>query len=192
MSKGKYLISILRSKKTVFSLKDIALLWHETSSSATRVRLNYYVNKGELYRIRKGFYAKDKNYNRLEFATRIMTPAYVSFETVLVMEGMIFQFYEPIFVASYTTRKIMADQQNYYFRKIKNEVLFNGLGLNHENEISIATRERAFLDILYLNTDYYFDNLDSLNWDFIFNILPIYENKQLVKKVLSLHKQMTE
>lgn len=117
MSKGNFLTTLLRSRKTVFSLKDIALLWHETSTNATSVRLNYYVNKGELYRIRKGLYAKDKNYNRYELATRILTPAYVSFETILVNAGVIFQFYEPIFLASYTTRKIFVDQQYYHFQK---------------------------------------------------------------------------
>jgi predicted transcriptional regulator of viral defense system len=190
MDKGNYLTTLLRSQKTVFSLKDLALLWHETSTNATSVRLNYYVNKGELYRIRKGLYAKDKNYDRYELATRILTPAYVSFETILVKEGVIFQFYEPIFVASYTTRKILVDQQYYYFRKIKNEVLLNGLGIKHENETSFATKERAFLDTLYLNNHYYFDNLQALNWGLIFEILPIYENKQLAKKVNLLHHQV--
>ena len=69
MSKGDYLTAILRSPKTVFTLKDIALLWHEPVSSAARVRLNYYVNRGDLYRIRKGLYAKSESYNKLEPAT---------------------------------------------------------------------------------------------------------------------------
>ncbi len=190
MNKGNYLTTLLRSRKTVFSLKDIALLWHETSTNATSVRLNYYVNKGELYRIRKGLYAKDKNYNRYELATRILTPAYVSFETILVNAGVIFQFYEPIFLASYTTRKIFVDQQYYHFQKIKNEVLLNGIGIKHENETSFATKERALLDTLYLNKNYYFDNLDAINWDFVFEILPIYENKRLTKKVPFLRHQV--
>jgi predicted transcriptional regulator of viral defense system len=190
MSKGNYLTTLLRSRKTVFSLKDIALLWHETSTNATSVRLNYYVNKGELYRIRKGLYAKDKNYNRYELATRILTPAYVSFEIILVNAGVIFQFYEPIFLASYTTRKIFVDQQYYHFQKIKNEVLLNGIGIKHENETSFATKERALLDTLYLNKNYYFDNLDAINWDFVFEILPIYENKRLTKKVSFLRHQV--
>lgn len=190
MNKGNYLTTLLRSRKTVFSLKDIALLWHETSTNATSVRLNYYVNKGELYRIRKGLYAKDKNYNRYELATRILTPAYVSFETILVNAGVIFQFYEPIFLASYTTRKIFVDQQYYHFQKIKNEVLLNGIGIKHENETSFATKERALLDTLYLNKNYYFDNLDAINWDFVFEILPIYENKRLTKKVSFLRHQV--
>lgn len=190
MNKGNYLTTLLRSRKTVFSLKDIALLWHETSTNATSVRLNYYVNKGELYRIRKGLYAKDKNYNRYELATRILTPAYVSFEIILVNAGVIFQFYEPIFLASYTTRKIFVDQQYYHFQKIKNEVLLNGIGIKHENETSFATKERALLDTLYLNKNYYFDNLDAINWDFVFEILPIYENKRLTKKVPFLRHQV--
>ena len=98
MHKGNYLTSILRSNKTVFSSKDIALLWHAPVTSATRVRLYYYVKKGDLYRIRKGLYAKSKDYNRLELATRIYTPSYVSFETVLAREGLVFQYYEKIFV----------------------------------------------------------------------------------------------
>ena len=62
MQKGHYLQAILWSPKTVFSARDIALLWGEQLSQATRVRLAYYVRRGDLYRIRKGLYAKDRNY----------------------------------------------------------------------------------------------------------------------------------
>ena len=189
MSKGNYLTAILRSPKTVFSLKDIALLWRESTSGATMVRLNYYVKKGDLYRIRKGLYAKSKDYNKLELATRILTPAYVSFETVLAREGLIFQYYEPIFVASYATRTIMIGEQTYSFRKMKNEVLVDATGIEHINETSIATKERAFLDMLYLRTKYHFDNIRSLNWNKVFEILPIYNNQKMCEKVNLMHKQ---
>jgi predicted transcriptional regulator of viral defense system len=188
MQKGSFLTAILRSDKTVFTSKDIALLWHDPGSSAARVRLNYYVKKGDLYRIRKGLYAKSRNYNKLELATRIYTPSYVSFETVLAKEGLIFQFYEEIFVASYLTREIIADQQIYSYRKIKDEVLTNTIGVEHVNETSTATKERAFLDALYVNADYQFDNLRSLNWENVFKILPIYNNQRMAKKVNSLYK----
>jgi predicted transcriptional regulator of viral defense system len=188
MPKGNYLTAILRSNKTVFSSKDIALLWNEPSTAAARVRLNYYVKKGDLYRIRKGLYAKDRNYNKLELATRIFTPSYVSFETVLAKEGLIFQYYNQIFVASYLTREITVDQQTYSFRKVKDVLLINPIGVEHVNETSIATMERAFLDTLYVNADYQFDNLRSLLWKKVFDILPIYNNQRMVKKVNSLHK----
>lgn len=189
MTKGNYLSSLLRSIKTVFSSKDIAMLWHETTTSATRVRLNYFVKKGELYRIRKGLYAKNDEYNRLELATRILTPSYVSFETVLVKEGLIFQYYEPIFIASYTTREITIDQQIYSFRKIKDEILVNTIGIEHISETSIAIKERAFLDMLYIDPHFYFDNLNSLDWDKVFDLLPIYTNQRLVTKVNEIYSK---
>lgn len=189
MSKGNYLSAILRSPKTVFTLKDIALLWHEPTSEAVRVRLNYYVNKGDLYRIRKGLYAKSQAYDKLELATRILTPAYVSFETVLVREGLIFQYYETIFAASYTTREIAIENQIFSYRKIKTAVLINTAGVYHAGEIAIAGKERALLDILYLSPAYHFDNLRSINWDLVFEILPIYENTRLSRKVQELYQK---
>jgi predicted transcriptional regulator of viral defense system len=179
MAKGDYLTSILRSPKTVFTLKDIALLWQEPISDAARVRLNYYVRQGDLYRIRNGLYAKSENYAKLELATRILTPAYVSFETILASEGLIFQYYEAIFVASYTTRNITIGGQTYTFRKIKAELLVNSAGIEHVQETSLASRERAFLDMLYGCGDYHFDNLRSLDWDIVIQLLPIYDNQRM-------------
>ena len=192
MQKGDYLNIILRSNKTVFSTKDIALLWQEPVTAATRVRLHYYVNRGGLYRIRKGLYAKSKNYNNLELATRIFTPSYVSFETVLAKEGLIFQYYDQIFIASYLTREIVVDRQTYSFRKIKDGVLTEKVGVEHIDETSIATKERAFLDTLYVNTDYHFDNLRSLSWDKVFEILSIYQNQRMEQTVNRLYKQASQ
>jgi predicted transcriptional regulator of viral defense system len=189
MQKGNYLPAILRSNKTVFSSKDIALLWRSPASSATRVRLHYYVNKGDLYRIRKGLYAKSPNYNRLELATRIFTPSYVSFETVLAREGLIFQYYDKIFIASYLTREITIDRQTYSYRRMKVQALTDPIGIEHVSESSIATKERAFLDTLYVNADFQFDNLRSLNWEKVFEILPIYHNQRMSKKIDSLCKR---
>ncbi len=110
-------------------------------------------------------YAKSPDYNKLELATRIFTPSYVSFETVLAKEGLVYQYYDKIFVASYLAREITIDQQTYSFRKIKTDVLINSIGVENANETSVATKERAFLDSLYVNVDYHFDNIRSLNWE---------------------------
>ncbi|OGG15547.1 hypothetical protein A3D77_05895 [Candidatus Gottesmanbacteria bacterium RIFCSPHIGHO2_02_FULL_39_11] len=183
MKKGDYLAAILRSNKTVFSSKDIVLLWQDSGTSATWVRLNYYVKKGALYRIRKGFYAKSKEYNKLELATRVFTPSYVSFETVLAKEGLIFQYYDRIFIASYLKRELTIDGQTYSYKKMKDGILMNSIGIEHINETSVAIKERALLDTLYVNNDYHFDNVRSVNWDNVFEILPIYDNKRMSKTV---------
>ncbi len=152
-------------------------------------RLNYYIKEGELYPIRKGLYAKNKDYNRYELATKIYTPSYISFETVLAEAGVIFQYYERIFIASYLTREIAVDKQKYSYRKIKDSILTDNIGIEHKNNYAIATPERAFLDIVYLNKDYYFDNFSVLNWDKVFEILPIYSNKRMEKEIKDYQKK---
>ncbi len=188
MQKGDYFDTILRSDKTVFTFRDMALLWQDDSTDTARVRLNYYVRKGALHRIRRGIYVKDKSYNKLELATRIFTPSYVSFETALAQEGLIFQYQEVITVASYLTRSITIDKQIYEFRKIKDTILTNATAIEQTHNVSIATKERAFLDMLYSSTDYHFDNLRSIDWEKISQLLPLYQNKRLEKKVRSLMK----
>jgi len=186
--KGEYLEILLRSSKTIFSTKDIALLWGEKIDIAARVRLSSYVKNGKLIRVHHGIYAKDKNYNRLELATRIYTPSYISFETVLTRTGVNFQYYGNIFVASYVTREVEADGQKISFIKMKDCVLTDTTGIEHKNNIAIASRERAFLDRIYISKDYHFDNLDILDWKKVFEFLPIYCNKRMNKKVQKYFK----
>lgn len=181
--KGEYLEILLRSFKTVFSTKDVALLWGENNNTIVSNRLKKYAKSGKLIRLRRGFYAKDQNYNRFELATRIYTPAYISFETVLTRTGINFQYYSKIFVASYVTREIEVDEQKISFVKMKDYVLSNTIGIEHTNNIAIATKERAFLDRVYVSKDYHFDHLDVLDWDQVFEILPIYNNKRMNKKI---------
>jgi len=182
------IFNILKSDKTVFSFKDILLNSEEADEEQLRRRISYYVREGQLYGIRRGIYAKDKKYNKLELATKILVPSYVSFETVLAEAGITFQHYSQIFVASYKSREIICDGQAYVFKKIKDEILTNNVGVEDKNNYSIATKERAFLDVAYLNKDYHFDNLRPLDWDLVFDILPIYNNKRMTKTVNRYYK----
>lgn len=186
--KGEYLGVLLRSTKTIFSTKDVALLWGEERKNTVGVRMNKYVRAGKLIRVHRGLYAKDKNYDKFELATRIYTPSYVSFETVLTRAGINFQYYSNIFVASYVSREIEIDSQKFTFVRMKSYVLSNTDGIDHKAGYAIATKERAFLDRIYVSRDYHFDSLDSLDWDAVFRILPIYNNKRMVKKVNAYFK----
>jgi len=181
--KGEYLDILLRSSKSIFSNKDVALLWGEEKKEVIKKRLSKYVKSGKLLKVRRGLYVKDKNYNRFELATRINTPAYISFETVLGGEGMIFQHYGNIFVASYINREMEVSGQKIKFIRMKDYVLSNTLGIENGDGYAKATKERAFLDRMYVSKDYYFDNLNTLDWGRVFEILPIYHNKSMEKKV---------
>lgn len=182
-TKGEYVEVLLRSPKTVFSTKDVALLWGEEKDQTVSGRLNKYVKAGKLVRVHRGIYAKDKNYNHFELATRIYTPSYISFETVLTRAGINFQYYGNIFVATYVTREIEADGHRISFIRMKDYVLSDTAGIEHKDGIAMAIKERAFLDRIYISKDYHFDHLDVLDWDKVFEILPIYHNKRMDKKV---------
>ena len=95
-----YILDLMRSKKTIFTFKDLILLWGESDVGFVKKKINRYVKAGKMNAVRKGIYSKDKNYDKYELATRIYTPSYISFETVLREAGVIFQHYNAIFVAS--------------------------------------------------------------------------------------------
>lgn len=175
--------SLYKLPNTVFSAKDISLILREPNMGLVKSRINYYVKKGELIALRRGIYAKTFDYDKFELAAKIFTPSYISLETVLQKEGVIFQDYKSVFVVSYQTRQIEVDGQGLVFKKIKDEVLVNPLGLRREVGYFIASKERAFLDALYLYKDYYFDNLNAIDWEIIRKILPIYKNKVMAKRI---------
>jgi hypothetical protein len=179
------LIQILRGNSTVFTFKDVLLASGETNASLLKRRISYYVKNKELYPVRRGIYAKNKEYDRLELANKIFTPSYISFETVLARAGLIFQHYDQIFVASYLSREIVCDGRKYVFRRIKDMVLTNTSGVERKGNYFIAAKERAFLDTIYLNKAYHFDNLSSIDWDKCFEILAIYDNEAMAGRLRS-------
>lgn len=187
MNKGEFLSVILRSQKTVFSTKEIGLLWRETNSDRLKSRLSYYVAEGKLSRVRRGLYVKDTNYNHFELANKIFIPSYISFETVLTRTGLVFQYYGLISSAAYLSREVEIDGQNYSYTKIRNEILTNTSGVIIKDGVSVATTERAMLDTIYAHKDYHFDSLDAVDWNKVRSLLPIYGNKRMEKLVESMY-----
>ena len=181
------ILEIYKKPQTIFSLKEISLMFPEFAYKNLKSKLSYFVSTGKLNRVRKGIYAKE-NFNSLELANKIYTPSYISLETVLEKEGIVFQKYETIFVSSYLTRRIKVEDQEIFYRKIKDEVLLNSLGVKEENSYFIASKERAFLDAVFIYKDYHFDNLRPLDWEKIKEIEKIYSSKTLVKRVIQYYK----
>ncbi len=185
------LATLLRSKNTVFTSEELALIWKETDTKLIKKYAYRYVRGGKLYRIRKGIYAKDKEYDRLELAVKIFTPSYISLETVLTREGIVFQHYDQIFVISYLNREIFCDGQIYVFRRMKESILTNSAGIQKRGNYYIASKERAFLDTIYLNKNYHFDNLSSIDWEKCFEIISIYDNRTMEQRLKSYYRIAT-
>ncbi len=181
-------LSIYKDVRTVFRLIDIAMLIGESDFISLNKKLNYYVRTRKLQNPRKGIYAKP-DYSREELACNIYSPAYISLEYVLQQSGIIFQYDSSITTVSYLSRTIRVEDQTYTFRKIKGDVLMNLAGIKREeNHVNIASPERAFLDLLYLTANCYFDNLNPLNKQLVFKLLPMYQSKALTERVIKLLK----
>jgi hypothetical protein len=102
--------------------------------------------------------------------------------------GMIFQHYDTIFIAASWGREMKIGNTSIKSRKLKDDVLYNPTGVVNQGNYSIATPERAFLDMIYLFPKYYFDNLRSLDWERCFDLARIYDNKQLIKRIKKYQK----
>jgi len=184
--KNNILLSVFKEIQTVFRLRDIALILGEKDFESLNKKLNYYVRTGKLLNPRKGIYAKP-NYSSEELACVLYTPSYISLEYVLQKAGVLFQFDSRITSISYLSRNIEIEDKNLIYRKIKGEIMANTRGIVRQiDQVNIASSERAFLDLLYLNKTYYFDNLNPLNKAKIYDLLPIYMSKALTDRVKKL------
>jgi hypothetical protein len=187
-----YILDLMRSKKTVFTFKDLILLWGESDVNFVKKKIHRYVKAGRMNSIRRGIYSKDKDYDKYELATKIYTPSYISLETVLGAAGVTFQLYGQIFAVSYTSREIKCNGQDYSYKKIKDTILTNQAGIESRLNYNIASPERAFLDVVYFNKNYHFDNLSALNWEKVQEILPIYGGNKRMAKMVGIYHQAFE
>jgi len=187
MNKKDFILEIYKDSRTVFRLSGIAMMFPQEESKYLSERLGYYVQTGRLLNPRKGIYAKPE-YNPLEFANLLYTPSYISLEYVLQQAGIIFQYDSRYTSVSYLSREIEADNKRYSYRRIKEEIIMNNIGIIQRDNINIATPERAFLDMLYLSKDFFCDNIHSLDRPLIDRIIPAYQSVALEKRTFQLLK----
>jgi hypothetical protein len=188
MEKKNFILEIYKDGRTVFRVADIAMLFPQEENKYLSDRLGYYVQTSRLLNPRKGVYTKP-DYNPLEFANLLYTPSYISLEYVLQQAGVIFQYDSRYTSVSYLSREIETDGKVYSYRRIKEEIIMDTAGIIRcQDNVNIATPERAFLDVLHLNKDFYFDNLNPLDRQLIERILPAYKSVALEKRVAKLLK----
>jgi len=184
------ILAVYKAEQSVFRLTDIAMMTGENDFSRLNKKLNYYSRTGKLGNPRKGIYTKP-GYTPEELACKIFTPSYISLRYVLQKAGIVFQYDTSITLVSYLSRKVEVENKSFVYRKIKGYALVDTLGINRqENHVNIASPERAFLDLLYLEKDCYFDNLSPLNKELVFNLLPLYRSEALNRRARKLLKNV--
>ena len=81
------------------------------------------------------------------------------------------------------------DGQRIEFVRMKDYVLSNTIGIENSDGYARATKERAYLDRIYVSKKYYIDNESPLDWEKVFEILPIYHNKRMEKTVKKYYEK---
>src|SRR3989344_3669321 len=180
--KKDVIFELYKKPQTVFSFKELSILFPDLTYQSLKNKIQYALRANKLKNPRKGFYAKD-NFNPYELANKIYSPSYISLESILQSEGLIFQADRTITAISYLTREIEIDGQKIFYRKIKNEILLNKEGIIEKDYFFSAIKERAFLDSVFLYKNYHFDNLEPLDWNKVSNLKKIYKSKILENRV---------
>jgi len=180
---------LLNTKKTVFTINDLQKIL--TTSNKFTIR-NYLLRAKARWFVENIYYWIWKiiwrDVNIFELACKINKNAYISFETVLKKEWVIFQYYESIFLASDKNIEKNALNETFKTFKLKDSILLNPLWIKHIWNYSIASVERAICDRIYLSKEYYFDNLENIDFEKLKNISQIY-NKRVENEIDNLIKK---
>lgn len=182
-----YLLKLQNTGKTVFLKQDIENILNFSSKKALDMFLYRIKKSGYLKNIRRGIYVFE-NYNLLELGSKLRKKSYVSLETVLQKQGIVFQHYDTIFCVSDDRRDIVLWGQKYSYLKLRDDILLNPLGVEYRDNYMIASAERAICDRLYFSKNYYFDNVEDVDFDKLRAISKIY-NMRVQKEVISLQKR---
>jgi len=159
----KNIEKIINSKKTVFDYNDIKNILNISNKNTIKSFFYRWVKAGIFVNLYKWIYAL-KNYDIFELAVKLKNNSYISFETVLKKQWIIFQdYWNTIFLASNNTVE----------KKLWNYI--------------IASKERAICDRIYLSKNYYFDNLEWIDKEKILEISQIY-NKRVILEIKKLVK----
>ena len=187
MSSQKNILEvILNSSRSVFNIQSLRIMTECKNSQKLTQSLHYYVKEGKICNPRRGIYTK-ATYNEQEMACSLFRPAYISLEYVLQRAGVVFQYDDAITCVSYLNRIVEIDDKTYQFRIINHELWIGMEGIRQDDNILIATPERAFLDMVYLSEgNCYFDNLHPLNKTKVKQLLPLYQSKVLTERVIKL------
>jgi hypothetical protein len=186
-----YIQQLITSGKTVFSVEDLRKIWQIDEKSYLRVVASRLFTQKKLLRVRRGLYALRDTYDIAELANKIKVPSYVSLETVLQKEGVVFQNYNSeVFSVSNNMVSKIVEGKTFRYSKIKNSILSNPLGILRMNQSVFASPERAVCDRIYLSPKYYFDNTRSLNREKLAAISKIYDNSRVEREVVEIIRSL--
>ena len=159
---------LLKQPKKLFHTQDLELLWNINNKNTLYSTINRYLKKGYLIQIYRGFYSTVElnTINATELGTSaIHDYCYLSTESVLAKDGIIFQSVPHFTFCSSKNKKININGTSFISRKLKPAFLFQSAGILEQQNYKEASPERAVADMLYFNSKYHFDLRNAIDWE---------------------------
>lgn len=171
----KILQKLIESKKTVFTISDMKKIFWNENNKYINLLIQPLKREWILLNLSYGIRAL-KDYDIFELSSKLKSWSYISFETVLQKDWIIFQNYNnTIMLASDNSIKKNIWKFSFEYHKIKDDILKNPIGIvNYQNKYMIASTERAVCDMVYLYKDIIFDNIRPLKKQKLEEISKIY------------------
>lgn len=142
---------LVEIKRSVFTPQDLIMM-SGAKKRAVSGFLSYNTKKNKIIKLKKSLYALKKEYiSPYLIANRSYLPSYISFETALSYHHLIPEtVYSITSATTKTSRDWTINGANYLYRTIKKEA-YTGYVLKvvEDNQIQIATPEKALADYLY-------------------------------------------
>ncbi len=180
--------------KLFFSVEDISKE-RRISIGSSRVYLSRKIKKGDFLRVKRDFYIKTERFSNMgleEFfyiSNFLQSPSYISLMTALNFYDMTLQVPRIIEnICIYRTKIYTVKDFEFKYYKINRKLFF---GYIREGSFFIATKEKAFFDMLYLASfgKYQFSiseiNLDRFDKKILINLEKKYpeKTKQFFRKI---------
>ncbi|MFA4942114.1 MAG: hypothetical protein WC564_00550 [Patescibacteria group bacterium] len=173
-------LSIAKLAMPIFHIDDLARIWGVSNRNTLSTSLKRYIERGLIYRLYRGLYSIKPVVELdplLLGAQAINSYCYLSGETILVKQGIIFQQVDYFTFIGQKTKRFKIGNYKYYCRQLKDGFLYNDIGIDKTGKFNLATPERAVADILYFNPKYHFDNPSAINWPEVKRIQAAVYNK---------------
>ncbi len=167
-TKDEKIKKLLQDSRKLYHTQDLAILWDIGNSNTLYTTIKRYIKRGLLNKIYKGFYSS-VSLNEIDpillGLTGLHCYGYLSTESVLVKEGLIFQDVRYITLVSETSRRFEIAGHKFLVRQMKDSYLYNETGITmNDKGIKVASIERAVADMLYFNPSYHFDAKNIIDW----------------------------
>lgn len=188
MVKTSKMERLYQSGATVFRISDLRVLWREDTPINLKSQVAYYVKQGKLLRLRRGIYALE-NYDQYELANKLIVPSYISLETALLRQGIMFQPTAAIMSLAPYAKIIRVGGREYRYYAMSTDMLLNPSGLKRVNKVLMAGTERAIDDLLYLRRQPDLANFEAIDQAVLKDIAAIYPGEQVKKRVADLLKR---